>query len=44
MPLLFAFSSSDPAVQRHMGKVQKAINRHVVLNITVAYIKYSYNP
>lgn len=32
MPLLFAFSSCDPSVQRAM---EKAINRHV-LNITVA--------
>lgn len=38
MPLLFVFSSSDPAVQ----KVRKAINRHVVLNITISQTKYSY--
>lgn len=43
VPLLFAFSSSGPAVQRAMEKVQKAINRHV-LNISIAHTKYIYKP
>lgn len=34
IPLSFAFSSSDPSVQRAMEKVRKAINRYGLLNIT----------
>lgn len=37
VPLLFAFISSNPALQRAMENVQKAINRHVALSITVPH-------
>lgn len=34
--LLFAFRSSNPAVQKAMEKYQRAINRHVVLYALIA--------